>query len=203
MQRAAFAQKFGAEDHLLCPQASANVLHEADRDGRFDDDRGVRVGRLGGLDHLFDRGGVELVAADIIICRRGDDHIVSARQGLLRIQRGGEVKSARGEERFKFSVDDRRLARVEHLDPFGRDVDRHHLIMLRQQDGIGQADIAESENGDLHSMLFPLHHAKIPASLPFIGMHRRIQRPDVTCPATDAIDLQPFVTRSTRAIFAF
>jgi len=44
VQRLALAQELGTEDHLIGAEPSADVLDEADLDGRFDDDRRLRAG---------------------------------------------------------------------------------------------------------------------------------------------------------------
>lgn len=46
------------------------------------------------------------------------------------------------------SVFDGRLFAVEHVDPGGHNVERHHLVVLCQEDGVRQANVAGASDGD-------------------------------------------------------
>lgn len=61
----------------------------------------------------------------------------------------------RGEKLLQFGVNNRRPARIEHIDPCRHDVDRDDFMMLGQQDGIRKPDIAQAENRDLYRSSFP------------------------------------------------
>jgi hypothetical protein len=62
-----------------------------------------------------------------------------------------EVKGTLSQEFFELLVHDRRLARVQHLDPLSRQVDGYDLVVLGQQDGVGQPDITQAKDCDLHT----------------------------------------------------
>lgn len=46
-----------------------------------------------------------------------------------------------------------RLVVVDLIDLLGHDVQRVHLVVLREQDGEGQADVAGTGDSDLHVIL--------------------------------------------------
>ena len=57
------------------------------------------------------------------------------------------------QEALDLVVLDGRLVAVDLLDLIGHDVKRVHLVMLREQDGEGQADVAGTGDSDLHFLL--------------------------------------------------
>lgn len=57
------------------------------------------------------------------------------------------------QETLDLVVLDGRLVVVDLLDLFGHDVQRVHLVVLREQDGEGQADVAGTGDSDLHVIL--------------------------------------------------
>ena len=54
------------------------------------------------------------------------------------------------EEALDLVVLDGRYVAVDLLDLLGHDVQRVHLVVLREQDGEGQADVAGTGDSDLH-----------------------------------------------------
>jgi len=149
------AQEFRREDDAVAAQFLAHAAGIADGNGRLDDDRRGRIDRHERADHRLDRTGVETIGRGIVIGRRGDDNIVGAFKRFGRVQRCLEVELFFGEETFDFSIDDRRLLVVQHLD-----LGRHNIIgnnggVTRQQHGIGQADIAQTGNGNFHNQSHP------------------------------------------------
>lgn len=56
-------------------------------------------------------------------------------------------------EALDLVVLDGRLVVVDLLDLLGHDVQRVHLVVLREQDGEGQADVAGTGDSDLHVIL--------------------------------------------------
>ena len=56
-------------------------------------------------------------------------------------------------EALDLVVLDGRLVVVNLLDLLGQDVQRVHLVVLREQDGEGQADIAGTGDSDIHVIL--------------------------------------------------
>lgn len=57
------------------------------------------------------------------------------------------------QEALDFVVLDGRYAAVNLLDFLGHDVQGAHLVVLRKQDGEGQADVAGTGDGNLHFLL--------------------------------------------------
>lgn len=57
------------------------------------------------------------------------------------------------QEALDFVVLDGRYVAVDLLDLLGHDVQRVHLVVLREQDGEGQADVAGTGDSDLHVIL--------------------------------------------------
>lgn len=57
------------------------------------------------------------------------------------------------QEALDLVVLDGRYVAVDLLDLLGNDVQRVHLVVLREQDGEGQADVAGTGDSDLHVIL--------------------------------------------------
>jgi hypothetical protein len=84
--------------------------------------------------------------------------IVGARVGLRHVDGGVQVELALPrlglrQEALDLVVLDGRLVVVDLLDLLGHDVQRVHLVVLREQDGEGQADVAGTGDSDLHFLL--------------------------------------------------
>ena len=147
VERLALAQELRAEEYLAVAQPLAKSRGVADGDGRLDDDPGVRVHRANGGDGGLDGARVEEVLVGIVVRRRGDDGVVGARIGLGHVDGGVQVELALPrlglrQEPLDLVVLDGRLIVVDLLDLLGHDVQRVHLVVLREQDGEGQADVA-------------------------------------------------------------
>ena len=154
----ALAQELRAEEDLAVAQPLAKARGVADGDGRLDDDPGVRVHRAHGSDGGLDGARVEEVPIAVVVRRRGDDGVVGARVGLGHVDRGVQVELALPrlglrQEALDLVVLDGRLVVVDLLDLLGHDVQRVHLVVLREQDGEGQADVAGTGDSDLHVIL--------------------------------------------------
>lgn len=152
-QRLAFAQEFGAEHDLVAAQPRPHAVDKADRDGRLDHDGRLRIGGHRAGDHRFDRRGIELIGRHVIIGRRRHDHQIGPGERRIGIERGDQIERPLAQERLQFRIHDRRLEGVGLVHALGRNVHRHHGVILRQQHGIGQADIAQPENSNLHSVI--------------------------------------------------
>ena len=150
IERAAFAQKLRREDQIVAVELSSGFAGVADRDGGLDDHHRARIDGQHVFDHCFDRAGVEVVGLGIVVGRGGDDDVIGAGVSLLLIQRGLEIERAMGEIVFDLDIFDRRLFAVQHRHFFGQDIERHHLIVLGEQNGIGESDVAGSGDGDFH-----------------------------------------------------
>lgn len=158
VERLALAQELGAEEDFLVAQSLAQARGVADGDGRLDDDPGVRVHRAHGGDGGLDGARVEEVLIGVVVGGRGDDGVVGARVGLGHVDRGVQVELTLPrlcfrQESLDLVVLDGRLVVVDLLDLLGHDVQRVDLVVLREQDGEGQADVAGTGDSDLHVIL--------------------------------------------------
>ena len=169
VERLALAQELGAEEDLAVSQPLAQARGVADGDGRLDDDPGVRVHRANGGDGGLDGAGVEEVPVRIVVGGRGDDGEVRARICLGHVDGGVQAELALPrlglcQEPLDLVVLDGRLVAVDLLDLLGHDVQRAHLVVLREQDGEGQADVAGTGDSDLHFS----SHKTTPSKLRFM-----------------------------------
>ena len=147
VERLALAQELRAEEDLAVAQPLAKASGVADGDGGLDDDPGVRVHRAHGGDGGLDGGSVEEVPVRVVVRRRGDNGVVGVRVGLGHVHGGVQVELALprlglSQEALDLVVLDGRYVVVDLLDLLGHDVQRVHLVVLREQDGEGQADVA-------------------------------------------------------------
>lgn len=143
----ALAQELGAEEDLAVAQPLAKARGVADGDRRLDDDPSVRVYRAHGGDGGLDGARVEEVPVRVIVRRRRDDGVVGARVGLGHVDGGVQVELALPrlglrKEALDLVILDGRYVAVDLLDLLGHDVQCVHLVVLREQDGEGQADVA-------------------------------------------------------------
>ena len=146
VERLALAQELGAEEDLVVAQPLAQARGVADGDGRLDDDPSVRVHRAHGGDGGLDRRSVEEVPVAVVVGGRGDDGVVGARVGLGHVDGSVQVELALPrlgfrQEALDLVVLDGRYVVVDLPDLLGHDVQRVHLVVLREQDGEGQADV--------------------------------------------------------------
>jgi hypothetical protein len=120
------------------------------RDGGFDDHhrRGVDTHHV--LDHRFDGASVEVVGFGIVIGRRGDDDVVGTGVGIYLIHRGAKIQRLVLQVVIDLDVLDRRLLAVQHFHLLGDDVERDDFVMLGQQNGVGESDVAGAGDCDLH-----------------------------------------------------
>ena len=158
VERLALAQELGAEEDLLVAQPLAQARGVAHGDGRLDDDPGVRVHRAHGGDGGLDGARVEEVSVRVVVGGRRDDGVVGASVGLRHVDGGVQVELALPrlrlrQEALDLVVLDGRYVVVDLLDLLGHDVQRVHLVVLREQDGEGQADVAGTGDSDLHVIL--------------------------------------------------
>ena len=162
----ALAQELGAEEDLGVSQPLPKPRGVADGDRRLDDDPGVRVHGANGGDGGLDGTGVEEVFIAVVVGGRGDDGVVGAGVGLGNVDGGVQVEFALPrlgfrQEALDLVVLDGRYVVVDLLDLLGHDVQGAHLVVLREQDGEGQADVAGTGDSDLHINL-QLSKNKIP-----------------------------------------
>ena len=158
IERLALTQELRAEEDLAVAQPLAKARGIADRDGRLDDDPGVRVHRAHGGDGGLDGARVEEVPIAVVVGGRGDDGVVGTRVGLGHVDGGVQVELALPrlglrQETLNLVVLDGRLVVVDLRDLLRHDVQRVDFIVLREQDGEGQADVAGTGDSDLHVIL--------------------------------------------------
>lgn len=158
VERPALSQELGAEEDLAVAQPIAQARRVADGDGRLDDDPGVRIHRAHCGDGGLDGARVEEVPVRVVVGGRGDDGVVGARVGLRHVDGGVQVELSLPrlclrQEALDLVVLDGRLVAVDLLDLLGHDVQRVDLVVLREQDGEGQADVAGAGDGNLHFLL--------------------------------------------------
>src|SRR5699024_3049475 len=90
------------------------------------------------------------VGAVVVVGGGGDDDVVGVRVGLLRVQGGPQRQLPGGQVVLQLGVDDGGAAGVDELDLGRVDVQGHHVVVLGQDDGVGQPDVAGAGDGDLH-----------------------------------------------------
>ena len=154
----ALAQELGAEEDLAVAQSLSQTRSVADGNRGFDNDPGVGVHRSHGGDGCLDGGRVEEVPVRVIVGGRGDDGIVGARVGLGHVDGSVKVELALPrlglrQEALDIVVLDGRLEVIDLLDLLGHDVQCVHLVVLREQDGEGQTDVAGSGDCNFHNLL--------------------------------------------------
>ena len=155
VQGLALAQELRGEDQVRAVELRLELGGVAYRHGGLEDHHRFGVDRLHVPDHRLHRAGVEVVGLRVVIGGRGDDHVIGARVGVLLVQGGAQIERLVLEVVLDLGIDDGRLLAIEHRHLLGDDVEGHHFIVLCQQDGIGQADVAGTGNGDLHCWLPP------------------------------------------------
>jgi len=151
VERATFAQELRAEHDPQPGEAFAGAAGEAHGDGRLDDGDGPRVDALDGGQDVLDRAGVEEVAFLVVVRGGGDDDVVGVAVRRLGVGRRRQPQLARREIVLDLAVDDRRPPRVDQVHAVGVDVDGDDVVVLGQDDGVGQAHVAEPGDGDLHA----------------------------------------------------
>lgn len=155
VERFALAQELGAEEDLAVAEPLAQARGVANGDGRLDDDPGVRVHRAHCGDGGLDGRSIEEVLIGVIVGGRGDDGVVGARIGLFHVDGGMQVeltfpRLSLRQETLDLVVLDGRLVIVDLLNLLGHDVQRVHLVVLREQDGEGQADVAGTGDSNFY-----------------------------------------------------
>ena len=158
VERLALAQELRAEEDLAVAQPLAKARGVADGDRGLDDDPGIRVHRAHGGDGGLDGARVEEVPIAVVVGGRRDYGVVGTRVGLGYVHGGVQVELALPrlglrQEALDLVVLDGRYVAVDLLDFLGHDVQGVHLVVLREQDGEGQADVTGTGDGNLHFLL--------------------------------------------------
>ena len=146
----AFAEEFRREENGKVRIDGGNFLGVSDRDGGFDDDDGLGADALDLGEDGFDGRCVEVVRLCVIVRRSGDDDQVCVPVRAVAIHGGGEVEILVRQVVFDVIVDNRGFLPVDHIHFFLDDVHGSDLMVLGEEDGIGEADVACACNCDFH-----------------------------------------------------
>ena len=153
-----FAQEFGAEEDVVSPELLADLPGVAHRDCGFDDNSGLFGIVCCYLQNQFDDGlysrAVKIVFLLIIVGRHGDNDEVGIFVCGRSVCGGGQVELTLAffglaEVFLNIFVFDRRFEVVDLFNSFGKDVDGGNIIVLGEQSGQGETDVASSRHCDL------------------------------------------------------
>lgn len=144
------AEKLRGEEDIPAAGLGADPLGEPDRDGRLDDHHGVRIHRDDGPDNGFDGRGVEVVSDGVIVRRGCDDDKVGTAVSFGGVEGRTKMQVLLCQVFLDILVLDRRLLPVDRFHPFRDDIDRHDVMVLRQQRRKTHPDISRSGNCDFH-----------------------------------------------------
>ena len=132
---------------------------KADWNCRLDDHDGIRVVLNDQLDDSLNRRGVKEILLAVVVGRSRNDNEVSIFVGGFCTQRCGEIQVLLCEVLLDVLVLNRRLTVVDEVNFFRDDVHCHDLMVLTQQRGNGQTDIAGSGNCNFHIIFLHKHHS--------------------------------------------
>lgn len=155
----ALAQELWREDDIVDAIFRSHAVGVAHRDGALDDHQHFRIDLQHMLNSILNGTRVEEMVFVVIIGRRGDDDQVCRLVGRVLVHGCDEVELALplerlAEETLNLIVLDRadELIKLVRLRRRGRN--RSDFVVLCQQHGQRQADIADTGNGDIHGVLF-------------------------------------------------
>jgi hypothetical protein len=100
--------------------------------------------------HGLDAAGVEVVGLGVVVGGGGDDDVIGPGVGLVLVERGAQVQGLVRQEVLDVDVVDGAAPGVDHLHLGRHDVERHHLVVLGQKNGVGKTDVAGAGDGDFH-----------------------------------------------------
>ena len=150
VQGAALPEKFRGEQQPLAGQLVPQRQGVAHGDGGLDDDDGVGVDGHDLADRRFHRGGVKVVFHRVVVGGGGDHHKVRVPVGRVPVGGGGEMEGLVGQIVLDLRVGQGGLLGVDLVHLGLHQVYRRHLVVLGQQYGVGQANIASTGNSDFH-----------------------------------------------------
>lgn len=142
IQRFGLPQKLRAEDDVPALIFFPDRSREANRDGGLDDHDGLGVHLHHQLDDRLHRRGIEEVLPAVVVGRGGNDHEVRVPVGRFPVQRSGQVEILFRKVSFNVVILNGRLFVVDLLHLLRHDVHSGDMVVLAQQSGDGQADIA-------------------------------------------------------------
>ena len=119
------------------------------------------------LDHIFHGAGIEKAPFRIIVCGSSDDDKFCVPIRCLPVTGCKEPQGLFRQILLQFLILDRTAAGIDQFRLGRCRGNSGDLMVLRQQHGKGEADIADSRNGDLHfaflsSTLFCYFHGSTP-----------------------------------------
>ena len=150
MQRLAFAQELGREDEVVALHLGAHAFGVAHRHGGLDHHHRLRVDGQHIADHGLDRARIEIAGIRVVIGGGGDDDVIGACVGFALVQCGAQVEPLVRQIFFDLRIGNGGLVRVDQVDLGRNDIQGDDFIVLRQQHGIGQADVAGAGDCDFH-----------------------------------------------------
>ena len=165
VQRSPFPQKFRRKEDIVSMELLPHLPGIAHRHSGFDDHHSPGVDIQDFLNDRFHRRGIEEILLGIIIGGRGDDDIFCMGKSIPGIQGSPETDVLPLQEPGNVRIHQRRLPLVQHLYFFRYNVQRHHFLVLGQQEPVGKAHIPCTCNRDFHEWFsFPaiilLYHKK-------------------------------------------
>ena len=144
----AFAQKFRREQEVAAVEALAQLCGVAYGNSTFDYNDGAIIDAHHFAHHAFDGRGVEEVALHVVVRRSSDHYEVSFRISFCSVEGGGQVKRFFGEIALDIFVSYRRLSAIHQVYFLCYDIHGGDFVVLRQENGDAQTDIACTGNGD-------------------------------------------------------
>ena len=149
IQRFGLPQKLRAEDDVPALIFFPDRSREAHRDGGLDDHDGLGIHLHHQLDDRLHRRGIEEVLPTVVVGRGGNDHEVRVPVGRFPVQRSGQVEILFRKVSFNVVILNGGLFVVDLLHLLRHDVHSGDMVVLAQQGGDGQADIACACNGNV------------------------------------------------------
>ena len=150
VQCAALPQELGAEQETAAAVLDPGAFGEAHGHGGADHHGGTGVHGHDLTDDALHRRGVEIILVGVVVGGGGDQHQVRITVGAVAVGGGGQVQRTVGQVLLYLGVGDRGDAAVDKVRLLGDDVHGCDRVVLGQQDGHGQTDIAGPGDGDTH-----------------------------------------------------
>ncbi len=155
----ALAQELGAEQQIEFLHALLLVFHIQRAgiphgDGTLDDHHGIGVHLQHSIDDGLHSRGVEEVLLRVIVRRGRNDYKLGIAVAGLLVEGGLEAEGPVGQIVLDVVVLDGRLLVVHEVNTLGDDIDSGDIIVLCQQSGDTETDIAGTCNGNFHITSF-------------------------------------------------
>lgn len=155
VKRMALAEEFRREEDALIPTHLTQGSCVTHWNGGFDHDPSRGVNRAHRVDGRLHARGIKEVLFRVVVGRRGHHDVVSAGVGLGRVHRGRQAQLPLpglrlGQKPLDLRVANGRLEITQLLDLLGDDVQRVHIVVLRQEHGQREAHVPGSCDCNLH-----------------------------------------------------